>query len=490
MLGQVLALTLLLLIKGHQGQGKEAQPGRGGLAWTRSCGLQGNQDVSLWIVLLTWSPGPVTRSSSLQLWAGWVRQHRLAVGWEVLEKCASGHAISNPGHLGKILATHSEETPKDTPETVNAQELQGLGWESLIANALAGIQSVNVMSCFWKIKTYDIYVLLIMWLESQESLSGYAPAAYKQIYTLLNGRFNHTQIQVIVLHGLGAIILAGSNFNFTSKDFTLLIEAAQPQDSGLYILEVTSHAGNVWKHQFNVSIFDRVEKPHLVEKWKVLDGGICQVTLSCSVARGGDVSYAWYKGSNLIQIPGNITELVENIDVNASHVYTCNVSNPVSWANHSLQLTQGCQSDHQDFTFLIILVSIVILLMALFLSTLTYICVWRRKRKQSRTSPKVLTIYEDVNNLRTRSNQEQKPLGEGNTIYSTIQAQASASTSQDNANTLYSLVQASWKTGSKKMKQSPSFDKTIYEEVGKRPSKAENPARLSRRELENFCVYS
>nr|XP_005903956.1 PREDICTED: natural killer cell receptor 2B4 [Bos mutus] len=285
------------------------------------------------------------------------------------------------------------------------------------------------------------------------------------------------------------------SFNFTSKDFTLLIEAAQPQDSGLYILEVTSHAGNVWKHQFNVSIFeslllDRVEKPHLVEKWKVLDGGICQVTLSCSVARGGDVSYAWYKGSNLIQIPGNITELVENIDVNASHVYTCNVSNPVSWANHSLQLTQGCQSDHQDFTFLIILVSIVILLMALFLSTLTYICVWRRKRKQSRTSPKVLTIYEDVNNLRTRSNQEQKPLGEGNTIYSTIQAQASASTSQDNANTLYSLVQASWKTGSKKMKQSPSFDKTIYEEVGKRPSKAENPARLSRRELENFCVYS
>ncbi|XP_061257178.1 natural killer cell receptor 2B4 isoform X2 [Bos javanicus] len=318
------------------------------------------------------------------------------------------------------------------------------------------------------------------------------------------------------------------SFNFTSKDFTLLIEAAQPQDSGLYILEVTSHSGNFWKHKFNVSIFDRVEKPHLVEKWKVLDGGICQVTLSCLVARGGDVSYAWYKGSNLIQIPGNITELVENIDVNASHVYTCNVSNPVSWANHSLQLTQGCQSDHQDFTFLIILVSIVILLVALFLSTLTYICVWRRKRKQSRTSPKVLTIYEDVNNLRTRSNQplssghgeeeenkgaektkeaegdlgaelyllgkdaalEQKPPGEGNTIYSTIQAQASASTSQDNANTLYSLVQASWKTGSKKTKQSPSFDKTIYEEVGKRPSKAENPARLSRRELENFCVYS
>lgn len=53
MLGQVLGLTLLLLIKGHQGQGKEAQPGRGGPAWTRCFGLQGNQDVSLWIVQLT-----------------------------------------------------------------------------------------------------------------------------------------------------------------------------------------------------------------------------------------------------------------------------------------------------------------------------------------------------------------------------------------------------------------------------------------------------
>lgn len=279
-------------------------------------------------------------------------------------------------------------------------------------------------------------------------------------------------------------------FNVTSKDFTLLIKAAQPQDSGLYVLEVTNHSGKFWEHKFHVSIFDRVEKPHLVKKWKVLDGGVCQVTLSCLVTRGGDVSYAWYKGSNLLQIPGNITELVENFDVNGSHLYTCNVSNLVSWANHSLQLTQGCQRDHQGFIFLFILVSIVILLVALFLGTLTCFCVWRRKRKQSRTTPEVLTVYEDVNTMRTRRNQEQKPPGEGNTIYSMIQSQASASTSQDNANTLYSLVQTPCKTGSKKTKRSPSFSKTIYEEVGKRTSKAENPARLSRRELENFWIYS
>lgn len=39
-------------------------------------------------------------------------------------------------------------------------------------------------------------------------------------------------------------------FSVTSKDFTLLIKAAQPQDSGLYILEVTDHSGKFWEHQF------------------------------------------------------------------------------------------------------------------------------------------------------------------------------------------------------------------------------------------------
>ena len=47
--------------------------------------------------------------------------------------------------------------------------------------------------------------------------------------------------------------------------------------------------------------------------------------------------------------------------------------------------TQGsCLPCPSDFTFLAILVSIVILLVALFLGTLTYLCVWRKKRKQSR----------------------------------------------------------------------------------------------------------
>ncbi|XP_034523178.1 natural killer cell receptor 2B4 [Ailuropoda melanoleuca] len=145
--------------------------------------------------------------------------------------------------------------------------------------------------------------------------------------------------------------------------------------------------------------------------------------------------------------------------------------------------------DYNSVNFLMI---IVILLVILLLVALTGFCVWKRKRKQSQTSPaEPLTVYEDIKNTQSRRNQEQRqnPSGEGSTIYSMIQSQSSAPTSQE-ANTLYALVQPSQKSESKKKNQSSSVSYTVYEEVGRRPLKAQNPARLSRRELENFRVYS
>ncbi|XP_039102433.1 natural killer cell receptor 2B4 isoform X3 [Hyaena hyaena] len=245
-------------------------------------------------------------------------------------------------------------------------------------------------------------------------------------------------------------------FNFITTNFSLIIQAAEHQDSGFYILAVTDEVGGVKCHEFEVSVFDHVGEPHILQDQKVLDGGRCQVILSCSVSRGGIVSYDWYRGSRLIETARNLSRLEDQIDANSSHTYTCNVSNSVSWVNHTF--IQHCRSDS-------------------------------RHSKQSRPE-EFLTVYEDVNNVQIRRNQEEKlnPPGEGNTIYSMIQSQPSASTSQE-TNTLYALVQTSRKSESKKSHRS-SLNNTIYEEVGKRQLKAQNPGRLSRRELENFCVYS
>ncbi|XP_063652232.1 natural killer cell receptor 2B4 isoform X2 [Pan troglodytes] len=250
---------------------------------------------------------------------------------------------------------------------------------------------------------------------------------------------------------------SNDRFSFTVKNLSLLIKAAQQQDSGLYCLEVTSIFGKVQTATFQVFVFDKVEKPRLQGQGKILDRGRCQVALSCLVSRDGNVTYAWYRGSKLIQTAGNLTHLEEEVDIDGTHTYTCNVSNPVSWESHTLNLTQDCQNAHQE------------------------------------TSPKeFLTIYEDVKDLKTRRNQEQEQTfpGGGSTIYSMIQSQSSAPTSQEPAYTLYSLIQPSRKSGSRKRNHSPSFNSTIYEVIGKSHPKAQNPARLSRKELENFDVYS
>nr|XP_054528756.1 natural killer cell receptor 2B4 isoform X2 [Pan troglodytes] len=267
---------------------------------------------------------------------------------------------------------------------------------------------------------------------------------------------------------------SNDRFSFTVKNLSLLIKAAQQQDSGLYCLEVTSIFGKVQTATFQVFVFDKVEKPRLQGQGKILDRGRCQVALSCLVSRDGNVTYAWYRGSKLIQTAGNLTHLEEEVDIDGTHTYTCNVSNPVSWESHTLNLTQDCQNAHQEFRFWPFLV-IIVILSTLFLGTLACFCVRRRKRKgkQSETSPKeFLTIYEDVKDLKTRRNQ------------------SSAPTSQEPAYTLYSLIQPSRKSGSRKRNHSPSFNSTIYEVIGKSHPKAQNPARLSRKELENFDVYS
>ncbi|XP_011922984.1 PREDICTED: natural killer cell receptor 2B4 isoform X6 [Cercocebus atys] len=246
-----------------------------------------------------------------------------------------------------------------------------------------------------------------------------------------------------------------NRFSFIIKNSTLLIKAAQQQDSGLYCLEVTNTMGQVQRAMFRVFVFDKVEKPRLQGRGKILDRGRCQVALSCLVSRDDDVTYAWYRGSKLIQTAGNLTYLEEEVDINGTHTYTCNVSNPVSWESHTLNLTQDCQNAHHEFRFWPFLV-IIVILSTLFLGTLVCFCVWRRKRKgkQSETCPKeFLTIYEEVKDLKTRRNK------------------SSAPTSQEPAYTLYSLIQPSRK-------------------IEKSQPKAQNPARLSRKEMENFDVYS
>lgn len=312
-----------------------------------------------------------------------------------------------------------------------------------------------------------------------------------------------------------------SKYDFNSSNFALGIKSAKLEDSGCYELEITNCSGGVYTKKFWILILDRVENPNLQGEWKTQADGMCQLSLYCSVSKGDNVSFALYRGSKLISTLRNFTYLENQTDASSLHTYTCNVSNKVSWASDTRNFTQGCQSVPEKFTFLPLVVIIVILAL-LFLGAVTCFCVRKKKRKQSQSDPKeFLTIYEDVKKPQVRRNQlehsgasgslsvvqengreprevngclfeeqtlEQKPPGDGGTIYSMIQYKPD-STSHEKC-TPYSAIQPSRKSGSKKRNQNCPSSYTVYEEVGSQCLNTRSPARLSRRELENFDVYS
>uniref|UniRef100_A0A8C2VYS4 CD244 molecule n=1 Tax=Chinchilla lanigera TaxID=34839 RepID=A0A8C2VYS4_CHILA len=238
-----------------------------------------------------------------------------------------------------------------------------------------------------------------------------------------------------------ALNYLNSTLNFDSETLTLHIQAAKPQYSGLYKLEITNENGTVSCIQFKVFIFDHVEKPLLQVEKKTMDEGKCQVVLSCLGSKNSSVSYAWYRGSKLIWTSRNLSHLVVQIDANEMNTYTCNVSNPASWASESLNLTQDCL-EHRFWPLWVVIVILVTLL----LCTLTCFCVWKRKKRQSQSSPSELTVYEDIKEI--RRNQYSEP----------------TSQSQESAVTLYSVIQVSQKASFKKRNEDPSCSGTIYDQ--------------------------
>nr|AAI50693.1 Unknown (protein for MGC:183603) [Mus musculus] len=339
---------------------------------------------------------------------------------------------------------------------------------------------------------------------------------------------SHTNTEILISCNNNAsrcsTVVSSDIYGFDYGDFALNIKSAQLQDSGHYLLELTYRNGTVCTKNFQILILDHVETPHLKAQWNAWTNGTCQLFLSCSVPKDDNVSYALYRGSTLISNQRNSTHWENQTDASSLHTYTCNVSNRASWANHTLNFTHGCQSVHLNFRFLPFGV-IIVILVTLFLGAIICFCVWTKKRKQLQFSPKEpLTIYEYVKDSRASRDQQgcsrasgspsdvqedgrgqreldrrvsevleqlpqQNSPGDRGTMYSMIQCKPFDSTSQEKC-TVYSVVQPSRKSGSKKRNQNSSLSCTVYEEVGNPWLKAHNPARLSRRELENFDVYS
>ncbi|KAG8507796.1 Natural killer cell receptor 2B4 [Galemys pyrenaicus] len=177
--------------------------------------------------------------------------------------------------------------------------------------------------------------------------------------------------------------LFGNRLDFSVQDFALHVKEAQQRDSGLYRFELTQNTGAVEEICFQVSISEHVEKPQLQGRAEILEGGMCQVSLNCSVSRADGVSFAWHRGNEQIQGWRSRTQQ-EQVAANSLLVYTCSINNTVSWENSTLDLTGDCQKT--DVLILISTVVPAVLLVTLLVATICF-CVRKQKMKQPVFSP-------------------------------------------------------------------------------------------------------
>ncbi|XP_054549888.1 natural killer cell receptor 2B4 [Talpa occidentalis] len=180
-----------------------------------------------------------------------------------------------------------------------------------------------------------------------------------------------------------------SRLDFRPEGFALLINKTQKQDTGLYQLELTSRNGDKKNIEFQVSIFeslltDKVEKPQLQGQTEILPGGKCRVFLNCLVSGADNVNFTWHSGREQIQGWKKQT-YQEEVAINSSLVYTCNVSNAVSWATSTLNLTQDCLNPSVFGSLPLLIISTVVpaILAILFVIFTVCFCVRKKKMKQS-----------------------------------------------------------------------------------------------------------
>nr|XP_021334477.1 CD48 antigen isoform X2 [Danio rerio] len=156
-----------------------------------------------------------------------------------------------------------------------------------------------------------------------------------------------------------------SRINITSGQLT--VRNATRRDSGTYESEIQI-SGKLQMSKHEVRVIDAVQKPSVSCK---VNKTTESTTLRCSVPDPQSVSYRWTtEQSDSDQHLG--PQLQISSDQQSDSVYTCTVSNPVSWSNTSVTL-RACGTDNSVLkniligllviTALIIMIAVIICLL-------------------------------------------------------------------------------------------------------------------------------
>ncbi|XP_028847946.1 CD48 antigen-like isoform X2 [Denticeps clupeoides] len=117
------------------------------------------------------------------------------------------------------------------------------------------------------------------------------------------------------------------------KTWTLTLQNLESEFNGLYSLEIDQET----RKTFQLTVYESVSKPNIDKK---CDSVNC--TLTCKGVQSDNISYSW-KDNKGNRLSGNVWRVTKSTDLDV--VYTCNVSNPVSWNNSSITEREMFPSD-------------------------------------------------------------------------------------------------------------------------------------------------
>ncbi|XP_059998235.1 CD48 antigen, partial [Lagenorhynchus albirostris] len=120
---------------------------------------------------------------------------------------------------------------------------------------------------------------------------------------------------------------------------TLHIHNVQKEDSSTYLLKVLKDPGYEDEWKISLEMLDPVPKP-VIEVKKTQGVNKCNLTLSC-VIQDQSVNYTWYAEFLPKEFQSSVLE-VTHTPQNYSSSYTCQVSNPVSSQNYTVNFTSPC----------------------------------------------------------------------------------------------------------------------------------------------------
>ncbi|XP_067898121.1 hepatic and glial cell adhesion molecule-like [Heterodontus francisci] len=132
---------------------------------------------------------------------------------------------------------------------------------------------------------------------------------------------------------------------------------AQINDSGIYEIEISYYSTDLKssdKERFELRVFEPVSQPALKIRY---DCPTPNITLSCSVSKGTNVTFHWrIESSGAIVGAYNRTDLVIDLgNEQVQHVYRCIAENPVSNATSDPVMPEPCNGNNGASIWIILL---------------------------------------------------------------------------------------------------------------------------------------